>query len=658
LLLGRISFLLTIILCSCVPGWAQTRDSIATLASDSVTVTAVREPNISAIDSRSAIVATTSELARRAGTLLASHALSTLSSSLSVRRYAPFGSAFVSFRGLPAEYTTFYRDGIRIPSEQNSLVDVGQVGLQGIERIEVIPSAEAIVLGGDAIGAAVNLVNRDYDTTRAGLTSELRSYGGSELISDIVTDAQFHITPAENISIVGGFSDAHSTGKYPFVQSEEFPVHRDTVISRANSDATLVSEFANAAWILGKSDIIRVRANHFSMDRGLPGAPSVFGFGASQVHTRELDDQTFTSVQSVHRGENSQWATALSYQSQYELYAHPETRTFDTARSHMFGAALKWGGTAYNTDLFAGGDYAYHELNGSTNALPNGSSTVNRARVSGYVAASRAIERFNVSGAFRVESISGVRQVNLLPQATLTAPLWQNGFVHIAFGRAYHPPTFNELYWSSEGGIPNPNLRPERAESWSAMLQSPITVGSFIADGGVTLFSTRVIDEILWLTSGTNTSTPYNLGPIVTRGAELHGTASTHLLGFSIAADESYTLLNARVHDQAFDGNEVPYSSPTASLFVVSIARAGYGLLGATVRYSGHKYTDPGNNPEGALPAETIFNMSYDAPAIALSTAKLLLRVTVTNLQNIQHAEFPGYPLPGRAVTLTSTINY
>ena len=651
-------FALGVLLPACLH--AQVRDSLRTIESDSVIVVGIREPNISIVDPRAAVVEPVATLVRRSASDIAASALRAVTSSVDVRRYAPLGSAFLSFRGLPAEYTSVYRDGIHVPSEQNSLVDIGQLSLHGIDRVELVPSAESIVLGGDAIGAAVNLVSRRLDTATIRVASDLTHYGESELVSEAASSLDLSYAPGERLFLLGGINNANSTGRYPF---EGRGVDRPVV--RAFDDAHLVSEYASALWLVSDRDQVRLNLNHFSIDRGLPGAAIIPGFGASLVDTREVDDQTFTAASFAHRDSTASFSLSATYQQQFESYSHPATNTFDSAHTDIAGGVAQWSKHFEVLDLFAGAEYTHSRLAGTTNALPNGDSIVSRERAGGYVALSRELLSVLLSGALRVEHVSGTTPVAVLPQIAASVPISRSITAHLAFGRSFHPPTLNELYWSSEGGIPNPDLKPERGGSWSAMLQSPITVGPIDANLGVTYFHTVVQDEILWLSSGASTSSPYNLGPIVTQGAEIRAHARTTLAGLDLALFESYMLLDARLHDKDHFGKEVPYSTPASSLFSLSLSRASLGVATITAIYRGHRYTDPGNSTNGMqdytdprLPPVTTIDLTYESPTIALSTTRLSLRVALLNVGNVQQAEFPGYPLPARTFKLSTSLIY
>ena len=141
-----------------------------------VEITAERPSGLTVVDARSVEIKPASALLRVTGSAIAAEAFRVLSSSLNIRRYGSRLDCPSSFRGLPAEYTTVYRDGIQLTNEQLGETDLGQLTLHGISRVELIPASTAILLGGDAIGASIDLESEFANTTSLRLGTEQTGY--------------------------------------------------------------------------------------------------------------------------------------------------------------------------------------------------------------------------------------------------------------------------------------------------------------------------------------------------------------------------------------------------------------------------------------------------------------------------------------------------
>ena len=89
----------------------------------------------------------------------------------------------------------------------------------------------------------------------------------------------------------------------------------------------------------------------------------------------------------------------------------------------------------------------------------------------------------------------------LSPRVNLIKHLTENLSVKAGYGRAFRPPTVNELYWHEDYGVPewnmfgNPDLRPEKGESYDLTLHWQDKAGRTLTAG---VFRSRLTDGIAW----------------------------------------------------------------------------------------------------------------------------------------------------------------
>lgn len=90
----------------------------------------------------------------------------------------------------------------------------------------------------------------------------------------------------------------------------------------------------------------------------------------------------------------------------------------------------------------------------------------------------------------------------LSPRVSLIKHLTENLSIKAGYGRAFRPPTVNELYWYEDYGNPewnmfgNPDLRPEKGESYDLTLHRQEGTGGGLTAG---LFLSRLTDGIAWV---------------------------------------------------------------------------------------------------------------------------------------------------------------
>lgn len=439
---------------------AQPEDTIKRLPPKSVEITALRPSDLPAIDPRQVEIKPTDELFRQTGSMIAAEALNAISSSLDIRQYGSLGSiALPSFRGLPEEYTIVYRDGIRATNEQLGETDLGQLTLHGISHVELIPASSAVLLGGDAIGSAINLVSEIRDSNVLTVGTEQTTYDGSIGLPTNSYYAKASINPLPSLSIVAGGSLDQSTGVFPFYQDSAHPN-----VLRENNDAALRSANLAALWTASDNTTIRFLGNYFYANRGTPGA--VNPDGISSLTARQTDAQTFGAIKADHDDGPLASTFSLAWQRQFESYRDTIHAQNDSAWNNLIDAFER---ASYKIDqaieAFGGIEDEHTSLAGTTNHTPNGDSIIGRYRTSAYGAAKvLPFDNVDVNGSLRLENISDLSLTELLPQAAVNFAPFHDLVFGGAYSSSFHAPTLNDLYWF-EGGNASLSLNMERIGS-------------------------------------------------------------------------------------------------------------------------------------------------------------------------------------------------
>ena len=633
------------------------RDTVPRFPGKSVEITAPRETGLAAVNLRGIQIKPAKELTEITGSELTSDALRGMSSSLNIRRYGPLGSiAVASVRGLPAEYTTIYRDGIRLTNEQLGETDLGQLTLHGLSGVEFIPASAAVLLGGDAIGASINFASKFYDSEWLRLGSEQTSYAHASGIPQSGYYASLATPITEKLDIVADGSLDESNWRFPFYQDLTH-----SYVLRENNDATLHSADLNAEYNTGHGTLLKLISNYFSAERGSPGEAITPYRGATSLDERLADEQSLAAVKLEHSEANWSGWVAADYQNQYEAFRGATEGLGDTATNTLYALT-----SSANTKLsswltgYGGIDLLETHLSGSSNELPNGSSNIGRSDVHAYAAASaQPLSSLKVAPSLRAEYVSDLSSFELLPQGVIEYSPVATILLSTAYSRNFNAPTLNALYWK---GLGNPNLKPEQADEGEASAQfSPIIFG-MQPSLGVTYFYIHAEDAILWLPAGSAEFwRPFNVGVAESNGWELNASATWDLdARTALHFEESYTILSARnltAGDSNY-GRELIYSSPTQSLFIATFSHAGWGSLAITAHYHGHEFTDPANTPLGELPPVTLYDLTLTSPDIRFEHIGFRLFASIQNLTDVNYEEIFGYPMPGRTYTFSIELDY
>jgi vitamin B12 transporter len=633
---------------------SSVEDTVKQLPPKTVVITALRPSDLPAIDPRQVEIKPTDELYRITGATLASDALDAISSSLDIREYGPLGSiALPSFRGLPSEYTIVYRDGIRMTNEQLGETDLGQLTLHGISYVELIPASSAVLLGGDAIGSAINLVSEIRDSNSLTIGSQQTAYDGSSGFPTQSYYAMASLNPLPTLSIVAGGSLDQSTGAFPFYQDSTHPN-----VLRENNDAALRSANLSALWTASDNTTVRFLGNYFYANRGTPGA--VNPDGISSLTARQTDAQTFGAIKADHDDGPLASTFSLSWQRQFESYNDPEYPPFDSAWNNLIDASAR-ASYAFTQAVegFGGIEEEHTSLAGNTNITPNGDSIIDRYRTSAYAATKLLpFENVDVNGSLRLENISDLDLTELLPQAAIVYTPIQDFYLGGAYSKSFHAPTLNDLYWYQGGNV---NLKPESGENWQSSISFEPEWNSFPTKFSVTGFLSHIDNEIIWLPYNGEEYSPINIGEVESKGIELRANADLSIASrTSLHLEESYTWLDAKniTPGDVNYGNEIPYSSPTRSLFIAEIDRSDWGSFAMLARYRGHEYSDVANTLDGKFQPVTTFDLTLTSRECFFDGVALKLLLGVLDLTNQHYEDVINYPIPSRTYNFSIELTY
>jgi vitamin B12 transporter len=580
-----------------------------------------------------------------------------LSSSLEIRRYGTPGSvSFTSFRGLPPEYTTVYRDGIRVTNDQNSLTDFARIGLHSVATIELLPSESAMELGGDAIGASLNLVTKMPTRSGISIGSAVTSYDDLKGFVEQEYFANANLAIGDDLKIgIAGAAD-NSLGRFPFYQSST-----GTTVYRSNNDGTLRDLNLTGAYTLSGQSQLSLVAQFTKAERGVPGAATIDYVGASSPNARQADEDLYSALQfNTLLGLTGRWNLHVGYQSQFETYIDPRIPISDHYLNRIYQI-----GSRYTTALspilsmHSGVEYTRSYLFSNENSFSKMDSAIARDHAEIFLGGKLLPwDGLQTAIAVRTEVVSH-EPTRVLPQASVDYTLLP-GVLSIggSYALTYHAPTFNALYWRGYG---NPNVHPEHGTNAEATVKwTPAPIIGILTGMRVTGFAAAIDDEIIWQPGASGNFSPVNIQKVLSRGVEMEWTAAgkiTDELSFSVR--EAYTILSSlnKTQDTDIFNKEIPYSTPTASVFTGELhwkERLAFAVL---MNYRGHRFGDAGNLPTDRLPPITTIDLTASLLELLItSTTTATFRIGIENITNEQYSEVPNFPLPGRTVRASMTL--
>ena len=246
---------------------------------------------------------------------------------------------------------------------------------------------------------------------------------------------------------------------------------------------------------------------------------------------------------------------------------------------------------------------------------------------------------------------------HLSPTAGLNWLVWPRAGLHLraSVSNTLRLPTFNDLYFEQIG---RRDLRPERATVTSAGIvlenQSRNWFWSFYADA----YDSDVKDRIMAV-PGKNTALwmMKNIGRVTTHGLEtgleagyMQGSVCPHLM-------VSYTY--QRSMDKSDSGgstwnHQLPYT-PRHSASAVAWAENSIVNAGINLLYSGEYFCNGYNGPEYHMPSY------YEIGCLLwrdfmINGSTVTLKAECINLTDKRYELVRNYPMPGRQLRLTATV--
>jgi vitamin B12 transporter len=563
-------------------------------------------------------------------------------------------------RGGESDFTLVLVDGVRVNSFGGGL-DLSQVPLQDVDRIEVLRGPQSALYGSDAISGVVHVITRSGGKPSAQAQIETGSRDMRRASGATTGEVNgFRWQLGLNYVEDAGFTGTAANGQ--------------TV---SNDDAREAQASGSIGWRhADRGTDLQASLQHVDTERGSPGP-----FGSDPA-------RRYAGVDTIARGTTKRLGGGLRVMqpwfgasSRVRQRIEFDVADYDLTFKSQFG--LSEGNThrshgRVQTDVaanaafgFSGGFEWLGESGGSTFIVSGPSSlrTPIERGVLGLFGEARwnASARATITAGVRGERISRdalpgdplafqprpdfaastVNSVN--PKLAASLAITDRTRVHGAFGTGIRPPDAFEIAFTDNSG-----LKPERSRSGELGLSQTLAGGAAQIDA--TAFVNSYTDLIISVGSRFSGFSRYrtdNISNARARGAELSA-AWRHATGVAVRAN--YTLLDTEI--LAVNGSssaQTPYSVGDALLrrprhagaIDASFTRGRVGAF-AQVQLRGETLdAEPAFGPTGGLfanPGYTVFNLGGSWRPV--KPVEVFARAL--NLFDREYEEVLGYPAPGR----------
>jgi vitamin B12 transporter len=530
-------------------------------------------------------------------------------------------------------------DGVPV-NQPGGALDLAHLGLENVERIEVLRGPASVLYGSDAVTGVVNVLTRKA-------RGAARVTAGARAGSHGTREAGFEVLEAAELAQLS-FAASRLTSEGTLAFNNGY--HRSAaggrlVLSPGGGFELSLTARRTAATYRFPTDASGAATDSNQLSGNLA---TTLGMDAAQRLSHRLEIALrLASQENVARFRNPPDApgdpesgVARSSQSR---------RSAELRASYRTGPAVATAGTAVEEQQVDASS-AYQSAFGPFGAV-SGAARTNRAlyaevladygRVS-FQAGSRLDDNQRF-GSFITARAGMV--IRALPTLRLRG----------SWGTSFKEPTFDENFGSGFGDVGNPGLRPERATGWEAGLEHQAAGGR--ARVAATWFEQRFRDMIQFTFSVPPGELNYhNVAGARAGGLEVEGRAAPGL-GFEV--EGRYTWLSTEAVDSGFGGvlfakGERLVRRPGHTLWLASTWRGPRGALaGVGLSRTGRR----SDIDFSVFPAARVDLEGYvrwdawaDLPLVSGSGRELRATLRVENLADRAYQEVLGFPARGRIV--------
>ncbi len=631
-------------------GWAQQASTL--LPEIVVTATRIATPTlevpafttvIGADDIKSSPAADLSELLRdRAGLVVNSDGAAGAVSTASIR-------------GSTSSEVLVLVNGVPLNSSRDGTVDLSQIPLSMISRVEIVRGGESSVYGTNAVGGIVNIITKKPGRT-ASMSVKIENGGYLPHAAMVVSQGGGQ-TPvaADPLDLLDmqrlSLSGSGRLGRIGVAAAGGFTRAANGFVWNDSSYLGGWRRESHAGGLSGNGYLdvsapfgagtVSVTGTLTSSAFDVPGSLDPFGITSHAEQQRTVARGTVGYASEQKPADRFGVKADGYYQFDLLHYADPSAVpiTDSTHRTNTAGGELSSDLTV--TDLLS--------LNGgaSTRYDALSSSDVgqrSRLDVAGFVSATySATPKLSLTPSARYDYFTDIGGGFSYRLGTVYA-INSVSSLKASLSRSFRVPTMNDLYWpSSPYAMGNPALKPESALAGDF----GYSVRTRALSLDCALFSRYVTDQIIWAPTGdpvTSPWTPTNLGRTLIPGIELNGKIQ-FLNGFSFSASYSFIysflLTGAAASYSIADNKRVPYV-PINTLAAELGYKKGGAHLSVEGRYVGREYTDDGNTLSAAITGHAVFNLRYLQQLGKSVGFSLVLK----NVLNSVYETQAGYPMP------------
>ena len=590
----------------------------------------------------------------------------------SVKDYGGIGGMkTVSVRNLGAQHTAVSYDGIVVSNTQAGQIDIGRFSLDNVSLLSMAVGqssdmlqsarhyASAAVMG---ISTAQPLPADKSSLLRIGLS------GGSWGQINPKVRLWQRLSGSSVLSINADYMRADGTYPYTLVNGLESTRER-----RENSGISQWHVEGNVNTSFSDSSRLDVKAYYYRSSRGLPGSVILYN---NESNEHLWDENLFAqAIYNKRWNEQWQWVARAKYThswNKYEdyniKYTNGRKEELNSQDEYYASATINWQPLRWLSMSLAE-DAAFNKLRTTVNGSPNPLRFTSLTALAAKLRIGRLTAEGNMVMTYATESLTESEKYSLKtpddrkhlsPSLSLSWRILPEEALYIRalYKSTFRMPTFNDLYYLQIG---NTSLRPEKAHeygigiTWNSRRTGCLKYIAFTADG----YHNNVTDKIVAFPS-TYIWKMVNFGKV-----EIWGVDATVATDIDIArktcamlsASLSFQDAQDKTPGSATYGSQLPYTAKVSG-GISLILNTPWLTIGYSATGQGKRYSMAQNIREYQLPAFMEHSVSISRRFDLGNSSNINLQLSVNNITDEQYEIIKYYPMPGRSLTASATVEF
>jgi len=566
---------------------------------------------------------------------------------VTIKDYGGLGNTkSISLRGSSDSQVLILLDGQRLNNPQSGSVDLNQISLEGIEKIEVVRGGNSALYGSDAIGGVINLISKTSNRNTKPIQGEIKIGTGSFELYSLEPSLNFKIGETR---LSTSYKYLTSKGDFPYTDNY------GNSATRVNSDIISNDYFVGLNKNFGDVHYqknINISFKHYDAEQGSPGTIEPYYYNA-RIWNRN------NKLSAVYTGKIFNLYNNIRIQSYYfdswYKYFNDETAgsILSKYKTRSLGNELQLSTVlGPKTTVTYGGGLRYDYNKDQIVKNENEQTTYYLFLVNESVfTLEKLVKTISLVPSLRFDTDSKNSTKIVSPKIGAIfnfGTIWQNS-LKMNIGKSYRAPTFNDLYWPEDAWtIGNPELEPEYGIDWDlgVRLQFPIFNGIYFESS---YFESKMTNLIIW--QQIDKWMPLNVDKNQNKGIE----SSLRLIPIKDRLDLTinYMYLDARnLSSSLATYNKILVYRPKHTLNVSFTVDLEPVRLNYQFNYTSRRFTDASNTWGNSLDS---FNKSDISLDYETHIKKIAINISVQakNIFDYEYRVIKNMPVPGREYRLS-----